>query len=86
MKHLASIVTSLTLILISCSTPIKEDKVEIKDTTIIPTAQTSIIATDTNRWTTYKDTVNVGFVVTFKYPKNLFAEHFENFRRKHQTN
>ena len=31
-----------------------------------------------SNWLTFKDTINTGFAITFKYPKNLFAEHFEN--------
>ncbi len=29
-------------------------------------------------WVTYRDTVNVGFVMTFKYPDNLVAENIQN--------
>jgi hypothetical protein len=63
---------------IACSTPDKENKSQISDSTnlekLITTAASSI---DTN-WVTYIDTINTGFVVSFKYPKHLFAEHFEN--------
>jgi hypothetical protein len=31
-------------------------------------------------WATFRDTVNVGFVMTFKYPDNLVAESIENGR------
>lgn len=31
-------------------------------------------------WVTYRDTVNVGFIMTFKYPDNLVAESIENGR------
>jgi len=31
-------------------------------------------------WALYQDTVNVGFVMTFKYPANLVAESIENGR------
>lgn len=31
-------------------------------------------------WGTFRDTVNVGFVMTFKYPDNLVAESIENGR------
>jgi hypothetical protein len=31
-------------------------------------------------WNTYRDTVNVGFIMTFKYPDNLVAESIENGR------
>lgn len=32
------------------------------------------------KWATYRDTVNVGFVMTFLYPDNLVAESIENGR------
>jgi hypothetical protein len=31
-------------------------------------------------WRTYRDTVNIGFIMTFKYPDNLVAESIENAR------
>jgi len=68
----------LTFVFVSCSAPVKQDKAEFKDTTVTQTVQTSKASTENDSWTTYKDTVNIGFVVTFKYPKNLFSEHFEN--------
>jgi hypothetical protein len=77
MTYLATLFTTLTLILFSCSMPGKEDNRAFQDTTTA-TVQTSNATTDNGSWRTYKDTVNMGFVVTFKYPKSLFAEHFEN--------
>ncbi len=32
----------------------------------------------TVNWATFRDTVNVGFVMTFKYPDNLVAENIQN--------
>jgi hypothetical protein len=78
MTHLTSIITILTFSLIACSTPAKQDKAQMQDTTTTSAILTSSSIIDSDNWATYKDTVNIGFVVTFKYPKNLYAEHFEN--------
>jgi hypothetical protein len=76
MRHFTTVLA--TFLFIACSTPDKENNAVIKDTILttgqIPTAASS---TDTN-WVTYTDTINIGFVVSFKYPKRLHAEHFEN--------
>jgi hypothetical protein len=71
-------VSLLTLIFFACSTPDKKSNEQIKENTAevksIPQTNT---ATDT-KWKTYTDTVNMGFVVSYKYPPNLVSEHFEN--------
>lgn len=78
MTYHTLLITILTFGFFSCSTPIKQDKVQLQDTTITSTNRTSKTTNDDDSRVTYKDTVNIGFVVTFKYPKNLYAEHFEN--------
>jgi len=60
----------LILTLFSCSTTSTEsnqDKIESENSRKY-------------KWTTYCDTVNVGFILTFKYPDNLVAESIENGR------
>jgi hypothetical protein len=69
----------LTLFLfISCSTPDKENKTQTRDSSnLVKPVTTAVSPVDTN-WVTYIDTINTGFVVSFKYSRHLFAEHFEN--------
>lgn len=68
----------LTLFFVACSAPDKENKVQSQDTVTVRQVPTATAAKKDANWATYKDTVNMGFVVTFKYPKHLYAEHFEN--------
>jgi hypothetical protein len=68
----------LTLFFAACSTLDKDDKTQKQDTTLTAKLSTDIPTINDTNWATYKDTVNIGFVVTFKYPKQLYAEHFEN--------
>jgi len=63
---------------IACSTPDKGNKTQIKDSTNWVKATTTAVSSVDTNWVTYTDTINIGFVVSFKYPKHLFAEHFEN--------
>ena len=63
---------------IACSTPDKENKTHTRDSiNLAKPITTTISSVDTN-WVAFIDTINTGFVVSFKYPKHLFAEHFEN--------
>lgn len=68
-------ISLFTLIFFACSTPGRKDNqgniAEIKSS-----SQTNNSA-DT-KWATYVDTINMGFVVSYKYPKNYVSEHFEN--------
>jgi hypothetical protein len=64
-------ISLLTLIFFACSSPNKKDPTEIKST---PQTNNTI---DT-KWATYTDTINMGFVVSYKYPKTYVSEHFEN--------
>ena len=74
-KHTIAI---LSLFLFSCLTPEKENKTIRVDAVNATKPKTETYVTNDPNWATYKDTVNIGFVVTFKYPKKLYAEHFEN--------
>ncbi len=65
MKQIFGLLILLTT-LISCSTN---------------TTKTAGNADSTDNWVTYCDTIPVGFVMTFKYPKNLeFADIIDNCR------
>jgi hypothetical protein len=68
----------LTLFFVACSAPDKENNVRSQDTVTARQVPTATAAIKDPNWATYKDTVNMGFVVAFKYPKHLYAEHFEN--------
>lgn len=63
---------------IACSTPDKENKSQTRDSTSLIKPTTTAVSSVAPNWATYIDTINMGFVVSFKYPKHLFAEHFEN--------
>jgi hypothetical protein len=64
---------------IACSSPDKENKTSASDNANhVKPAMT--VESDPN-WASYIDTINMGFVVSFKYPKRLFAEHLENAER-----
>ncbi len=62
----------LLITFFSCSTKSTETKT-------LDESQTEN-ANSTFNWVTYRDTVNVGFIMTFKYPDNLVAESIENGR------
>lgn len=59
--------------LFSCTTPTTEAK-QAEQYSNEPTT------THSSKWKTYTDTVNMGFILTFKYPDNLVAESIENGR------
>ncbi len=76
MKYAA--ISLMTLIFFACSTPGKKSNEQIKENTAgIKSIPHTNNATDTE-WATYTDTINMGFVVNFKYPQNYVSEHFEN--------
>ncbi len=51
----------------------------LKDFCLSVNPSCSVDATK-SEWNTYRDTVNTGFIMTFKYPENLFVESIENGR------
>src|ERR1044072_125925 len=71
-------ISFLTLFFVACSTPYKKENKKIQEDTVsinvAPQANNAIEA----KWLTYIDTINMGFVVSYKYPKNYVSEHFEN--------
>jgi hypothetical protein len=69
---------ALSIFLFACSTPDKESKIQTSDSTNLVKPITSAVSPVDSNWVTFIDSINMGFVVTFKYPKHLFAEHFEN--------
>lgn len=71
-------ISLLTLFFFACSAPNRKGDKQIQGNIaeIKSSPQTSN-TTDT-KWVTYTDTINTGFVVSYKYPKNYVSEHFEN--------
>lgn len=63
---------------IACSTTDKQNKTHATDSINLAEPITTAISSIDTNWVAYIDTINIGFVVSFKYPKHLFAEHFEN--------
>lgn len=56
----------VTIILFSCS---------------MKSLETAIIEKDNNSWTIHHDTIDAGFILTFKYPNNvMFADVIDNCR------
>ncbi|WP_133054579.1 hypothetical protein [Niastella populi] len=71
-------VTLLTLFFLACSTPGKKEKQQIKKNTNEEKSIPRINTTTDEKWATYIDTINMGFVVSYRYPPNYVSEHFEN--------
>jgi len=68
-------ISLLTLFLFACSAPNK--KSDKKNQGNAAEIKSSPQTTNT-KWATYTDTINMGFVVSFKYPEKYISEHFEN--------
>lgn len=62
----------------SCHTNNNKKKIGIADSSnSVQSIETNISVND-NKWVNYIDTIDVGFVMNFKYPNNLYAENYEN--------
>jgi hypothetical protein len=73
-----SSISLLTFIFFACSTSNKKDNKQVQEKTAeIKTNPPTNDAPDT-KWLTYTDTINMGFVVSYKYSKNYVSEHMEN--------